>query len=176
MDTARTGIHGDIVCQQKTGGLRQEGVGSQHVLKKGAGVTFQNLKAVKPTDPHDAGDKRFSHNIDFSVRSLDESILLIGMEGDGEVAGKRPDRGGPDQEKEFGSINMTELSQIILHRKFDIDCRTGVIVVFDFSFREGSFVLGAPVDGLEALIDMAVTVHLSEDADFIRLKTLFMVL
>ena len=172
VDTARAGIHGDIVRQQKTGGLRQEGVGSQHVLKEGAGVAFQNLKAVKPTDPHDTGDKRFGHNIDFPVRSLDESILLIRMESNGEVTGKRPDRGGPDQEKEFGSINMTELSQIILHREFDIDCRTGVIVVFDFGFRESSLVLGAPVDGLEALIDMTVAVHLSEDADFICLKTL----
>ena len=94
------------------------------------------------------------------------------MESNRKVAGKRPDCSRPDQEEQFGMINMAEFSQIVLHRELDINGRAGVIVILDFSLCKGRLVLGTPVHGFEAFIDMAVPVHLAEDTDFIRFKAL----
>ena len=38
VDAAGAGVHGDVIRQQQAGGLGQEGVVRQHVLKEGAGM------------------------------------------------------------------------------------------------------------------------------------------
>ncbi len=48
VDAAGTGVHGDVVGQHQTGGLGQEGMVGQHILKEAARVSLHDLVAVKP--------------------------------------------------------------------------------------------------------------------------------
>ena len=172
MDTTGTGIHRDIVSQEETGGLGQEGMGGQHVFKEGSGMALQNFIAVKAADSHNTGNQRLCHDIDFPVGSLDESILLIRMESNGKVARKGPDGGGPDQEEDLGEIHVGELALIIMHGELYINGGAGIVMILNLRLRKGCLILGTPVDRLKTLVDVAVAIHFAENTHFIRFKTL----
>ena len=144
----------------------------QHILEEAAGVGLDDLIAVKAADLHDLIGQGFGHDIHFAVGSLDDGILLIRVQGDGKVAGERPDSRSPDDEEELALIDVRELAVIVVHRELDIDGGAGIVLIFDLGLGESGLVLGAPVDGLESLIDMAVAVHLAEHADFISFEAL----
>ncbi len=57
-----------------------------------------------------------------------------------------------------------------MHAELDINGGTGVVLIFDFGFCQRRFVLRAPVNGLEALVDIALFVHLAENLDLFRLE------
>ena len=67
---------------------------------------------------------------------------------------------------------MAQLALVVRHGELDVDRGDGVVLIFDLRLGQGGLVLGAPVHGLEALVDVAVAVHLAEDADLFRLKAL----
>ena len=62
---------------------------------------------------------------------------------------------------------MSELALVVIHRELHIDRGDRVFVVFDLRFRQGGLIVGAPVNRLESLVDVAIAVHLSEDAHLI---------
>ena len=65
---------------------------------------------------------------------------------------------------------MRELSKIVVHRELDVHGRAGVVLIFDLSLGQRRLVVVAPVDGLEALVDVALFVHRAEDLDLFCLK------
>ena len=170
VDAARAGIHGDIVGQQQTGGLVQEGVLCQHIFKEGAGVGLDNLVFGKPADAHDLFSQGLSHDIYLAVGGLYKGVALVGVQGDGQVSGQSPDGGGPDDEVELGVIHARELSQIVVHGEFDIYGGAGVVMILYLGLGQSGLVLGAPVHGLQALVDIALFEHLAEDLDLLGLK------
>jgi hypothetical protein len=55
------------------------------------------------------------------------------------------------------------------HGEGGVDAGGGVAFgIFQFGFRQGGLGAGAPVDGLEAPIDVALQVHLAEHGDLSR--------
>ena len=54
--------------------------------------------------------------------------------------------------------------------KADVDRVALVLGVLDLSLSQGGTVLGAPVNGLHALVDVAFLGHLAEDLDLAGLK------
>ncbi len=94
------------------------------------------------------------------------------MQGDGHIAGQGPDRRGPDHDEELAAVQMGELAQVVAHGEFDVDRGDRIVLVLDLSFRQGGFVLRAPVDGLEALVDITLAVHPAEDLDLLGLEGL----
>ena len=65
---------------------------------------------------------------------------------------------------------MRELSQIVVHRELHIHGRAGVVLIFDLSLGQRRLVVIAPVDGLEALVNVALFVHRAKDLDLFCLK------
>ncbi len=119
---------------------------------------------------HDLVHQGLSHDVGLAVFSLHEDIGLTGMEADTHVAGQGPDGGGPDHEVGLAQVEVAELAQIVLDGELDVDGSTGIILILDLGFCQSGLVLGAPVHGLQALVDVALFVHGTEDLDFLSLE------
>ena len=87
------------------------------------------------------------------------------MQGDGQVAGQGPDGGGPDDEAQLALVQVGELAQVVVHGELHIHRGAGVVLILDLRLGQGGLVVGAPVHGLEALVDVALLGHLAEDLD-----------
>ena len=170
MDAAGTGIHCDIFGVEQTGGLVQEGMLCQHIFKEAARMRFDDFIGFDAGDAHDLFRQRFGNDVHFAVFRLDDGVALTRMQADGHIAGQRPDRCRPDDEAELAVIQMRKLAQIILHGEFDVDRSAGIVLIFDLGLGKRGFVLRAPVDGLQTLIDVALAEHLAKDLDLLRLK------
>ena len=166
VNTSGTGIHGDIVCQHDKRGLRQERMICQHVLKEAAGMTIDHFVLGKAALFHDGFHQSFGHDVDLAVAGFHQNVVIVGVQRDAEVAGKRPDRGGPDHEVDFRQIDVGKLAQIIVDGELYEYRGTGIVFILDLCFCQCSLVVGAPVNRLEALVDIALLVHLTEDLDF----------
>ena len=171
VDAAGTRIHGDVVRQHKAARLGQERVACEHVLEEGTGMRLHGLVAVEAADLHDLLDQRLGHDIHLAVRRLDDSVALVGVQGDGEVAGERPDRGRPDHEVQLAVIQMGQLAQIVVHGELHIDGGAGNVLILNLRLGQCRLVVRAPVDGLETLVDVALLIHLAKHADLLRLET-----
>ena len=170
VDAAGTGIDRDIVGQHQQRGLRQEGMVCQHILKERAGMGFNDLVLREAALLHDGADQFFRHDIHFTVRRLDNSVSEIGVERDAEVAGQRPGGCCPDQEEQLFEVQMAEFALVVVHGELHIHGRNRIVMILDFSLGKGGLVVVAPVDRLQALVDMPVLIHLSEDTDFVSLE------
>ena len=172
VDTAGTGIHGDVLGVHQTGGLVQEGMLRQHILKELAGVGGDDLIMLEAADVHDLVHQSLRHDIGFAALGLDKNVGLPGVQADGQVAGQRPDGGCPDDEVGAAQVKACQLAQIILHGELDVDGGTGVVVVLDLGLGHGGGTHGTPVHGLQTLVDIALVEHPAKDLDFLRLKVL----
>ena len=94
------------------------------------------------------------------------------MQADGQVAGQRPDGGGPDHEVGFAQIKLGELALIVLHGELDVDGGAGIVLVLDIGLCHGGDAVGAPGHGLQALVDVALVEHPAKDLDLLGLKML----
>ena len=143
----------------------------EHVLIEAARMGLDDGIMLDLADVHDLLAECFGHDIHFAVILVfHDDVVFHGVECNREVAGKRPDRGCPDHEVELRLIEMRELSQIVVHRELDVHGRAGVVLIFDLSLGQRRLVVIAPVDGLEALVDVALFVHRAEDLDLFCLK------
>ena len=62
-------------------------------------------------------------------------------------AGKRPWRRGPDHDKDFATRKCrVDQCRIALEREFHVDRWARVLMIFNFSFREGGLILETPVN------------------------------
>ena len=165
-------LGGDVIRQHQQGCLGQERMIGQHVLKEAAGVGLHDLIFGNAALFHDRFHKVFGKDIALTVGSLHDGVTDVRMQRDADVAGQRPGRGGPDQEEELFLVQMTQLAQIIVDGELHVNRIDRILVIFDLRLGESGLVVIAPVNRLEALVDMPVAVHLSEDAHLIRLKAL----
>ena len=171
VDAAGTGVHGDIVRQHQAAGLGQEGMAGQHVLEEGTGVGLHDLIAVEAADAHDLLRQGLRHDIQLvAALRLDDGVALRRVQGNGQVAGQGPDGGGPDDEAELALVQVGELAQVVVHGELHIHRGAGVVLILDLRLGQGGLVVGAPVHGLEALVDVTVFVHLAEHPDLPGLK------
>ena len=149
MNAAGTGVHGDVVGKHETAGLGQEGVRRQHILEELAGVRLHDAVLLKAADAHDLLDERLRYDVHFiAACGLDDGVALARMQGDGEVAGQRPDGGRPDEEVELTEVEVRQLSEIVVHRELDVHGGAGVVLILDLRLGKRRLVVGAPVDGL----------------------------
>ena len=80
-------------------------------------------------------------------------IFFIRVEGDSHRRGQRPGRGGPDYGKDLLSLqNGIELRRVIPKLILHPYSRTGMVLVFDFRFRQRSFIVNAPIDRAQSFI------------------------
>ena len=172
VNTARTGIHGDILSVDQPGGFVHEGMLGQHILKEGAGVAGQDLVVLEAADVHDLVHQGLGHDVGVPIVRLDENIAVPGVEADSQVAGQGPDGGGPDHEVGVGQVKLAELAQIVLHGELDVNGGDGIVLVLDVGLGHGGNAVGAPGHGLQALVDVALVEHPAKNLDLLGLKVL----
>ena len=141
-----------------------------HVLEEAAGVGLHGLPGVEAAQAHDLLHQGLGHDVALAVWSLDNGVALAGVQGDGQVSRQGPDGGGPDHEEELGRIQVGQLPLIPVHGELHIDGGAGVVLVLDLRLRQGGLVMGAPVHGLQPLVDIPLLVHLAEDLYLLGLK------
>ena len=149
VDAAGTGIHRDIVGENQTGGLGQEGMRCEHVLIEVTGVGLKDRVVLDVADGHDLFDERLGDDVHLAViLVLHDGVALVGVQGDGKVTGQRPDRGRPNDEVELGLVEMAQLAEIVVHRELDVHGRAGIVLILDLRLSQGGLVVIAPVNGL----------------------------
>src|SRR5689334_15531504 len=85
---------------------------------------------------------------------LKRRILVIRMHSDTEIRGQRPRRRGPNHDKDFASCECRiDDGRIAPERKLHVDRWAGVLMIFDFSFRERGLVLDTPVNRPRAFVN-----------------------
>ena len=142
----------------------------QHVLKEGAGVGGQDLVGVKAPHLHHLLGEGLGHDIDLPVGGLDQGIGLVGVQSDGQVAGEGPDGGGPDDKEDLALVKLPQLPLVVVEGELHEGGGAGVVLVLDLGLGQGGLVVGAPVDGLEALVDVPPLIHGPKDLHLFRLE------
>ena len=121
---------------------------------------------------HRGLDQLAGHDV-VSIADLDEGILQVGVQAGGHVGGQGPGGGGPDDDPGLIQRDVV-LGQhavgVVGQLKADVNRVALVLGVLDLSLSQGGTVLGAPVNGLHALVDVAFLGHLAEDLDLACLK------
>ena len=165
-----TRIHGDVLGVHQTGGLVQEGMLCQHVLKELTGIGCQNLVILKAAHLHGLLGERLSHDVGLAVVGLHQNIAVSGMQADRHVAGERPDGGGPNDEEGLAEIKFTQLAQIVLHGEFYVYRGTGIVLVLNVSLCHSGGAEGTPGNRLQTLVDIALVEHTTEDLYLLTLE------
>ena len=65
---------------------------------------------------------------------------------------------------------MAQLALIVMHGELYIDGGAGIVLIFDLRLGQGRLVVGAPIHGLQALVDVTVLVHSAEHTDLLGLE------
>src|SRR6267143_5997782 len=90
------------------------------------------------------------------------------------VGGQGPRGGGPDHSvalvrRKPGEAKRLRNLLVFKKRKADIDRRVLALLVLDLGFGQRRAAVEAPVDGLQAAIDVALREQLAEHADLVGL-------
>ena len=132
----------------------------------------QDLVLVDMAALHRGLNELAGHDV-VGVTDLDEGIFQIGVQAGRDVGGQRPGGGRPDDDPCLVQRDVV-LGQhavgVVGQLEADIDGIALVLGVLDLSLGQGGAVLGAPVHGLHALVDVALLGHLAEDLDLAGLK------
>ena len=173
VDAAGAAFEGDMVAQDDQALAVQEGMLILHQFQLAAqnGVG-QDFVLVDVAALHRGLDQLAGHDV-VSIADLDEGILQVGVQAGGHVGGQGPGGGGPDDDPGLIQRDVV-LGQhavgVVGQLKADVDRIALVLGVLDLSLSQGGTVLGAPVNGLHALVDVAFLGHLAEDLDLAGLK------
>ena len=160
VDEAGAGVGGDEVGGEEPARARAEGVfvGERGEFVGGDGAL--DLVAAPPgAFLRDGFEERVADEIDISV-GVDARVEERRVEGDGEVRGERPGRGGPDEEEGVRLARELELH---------IDRLADVVGVFHLGLGERGAARDAPIHRLLATIDEALRDKVGEEAQLIGL-------
>ena len=101
---------------------------------------------------------------------FESNVFFVRMKSDGQGSGQRPGGRRPDDgEKLLAGERGVESCRIVEQRVLHPHRGTGVVFVFDLGLGERSFVVHAPVDGTQALIDEPIFVEREESGEHHRL-------
>ena len=106
-----------------------------------------------------------SHEYYFAF-TFNPSIFQIGVQCYCYVSRHGPGGGGPNYHVSvFAFCSFRQFAIVFNDRHFYEDGRSFLFAVFDFSFSQSSFAMGAPVNGLFTFVDVAFFSHFTEYTD-----------
>ena len=173
MDAAGAALQRDMVAQDHQTGAIKEGVlvfqqfqfAAQHHIG-------QDLILLDMAGVHGGLDQSRRHNMHL-VTDLDKGVFHGGVQTGGHVGGQRPGGGGPDHDPRLVQLDAMFRQnalgvgrQLIAH----IDGIALILGVLDFRLGQRGTVFRAPVDGLHALVDIALFSHFAENLHLPCLK------
>ena len=173
VDAARAAFQRDVVTQNDQTLAVKERMLILHELELTAENSLgQDFVLIDMAAFHRGLNELAGHDV-VGVTDLDEGIFQIGVQAGRDVGGQRPGGGRPDDDPCLVQRDVV-LGQhavgVVGQLEADIDGIALVLGVLDLSLGQGGAVLGAPVHGLHALVDVALLGHLAEDLDLAGLK------
>ena len=101
---------------------------------------------------------------------LEGRVLVIGVKGDGQVRRQGPGRRRPDDDRDRLARERRELRREVRdHREFHINGGRCLVLVLDLRLGQGGLVVGAPVDGTQALVNVPGPEESGQEAEDIGL-------
>ena len=173
VDAAGTALQRDVVAQDDPALLGQVDVLVAHELELCAADRLaHDLIVGDVAGVHDALDQLGGHDV-VLLADLDEGILELAVQADGLVGGQGPGGGGPDHE--VGLVHRDAMLcqhtvGVLGDMEADENGIAVVLAVLDLGLSQSGAAVGAPVNGLQALVDVALLCHLTEDLDLAGLK------
>ncbi len=172
VNASRTAVHCDIICINDHGIAVEEGMAGVHIFKFTSGHCSDDLVAFDSACRHCFGCEGFGYDIVIAVGGTENGVTFVGMESNGKVARESPCRCRPYDE--ICAVKVADgrklAALVIAYLELYIDRCAFVILIFDLGFGKCRFVVGAPVNGLETLVDVAFFEHLAENAHLACLK------
>ena len=107
------------------------------------------------------------------LADLDKGILKGTVQADGLVGGQGPGGGGPDHEVGLihrDAVLCQHTVGVLRNVEADEDGIAVVLAVLDLCLSQSGAAVGAPVHGLQALVDVALLGHLAKDLDLAGLE------
>ena len=153
VDSAGALFESDVIAIEAEGIAIEKRMTENNAIKFGAREAREDF--LFPTESFgDLREQAFGDD-GGAFRRIDNDVLILRMEGDGEVGGDGPGRGGPDERRRrCGRRARDRERRIARQLEAHVDGWAGVIFVFDFGFGERGAVFDAPVNGLETFIDI----------------------
>ena len=166
MDEAGTSFESDVVAEDDGDFTVIEGMLEDQAFELFARHDVgQDFVVVDFAGFHGRFDQVFGHEQVF-VADAYPDVFKVFVGTDGDVAGNGPRRRRPDEGEDFVRVGtFRHMAAEVDGLEFDVNGEGFIILVFDFSFSQGRFAVRAPVNGLQAFVDVAFLGHFPEDAD-----------
>ena len=173
VDAAGTAFQRDMVTQDDGALLGQIDVVVAHQLELSAGNRLaHDLVVLNMAGIHHALDQLGGHDM-VLLADLDKGILKGTVQADGLVGGQGPGGGGPDHEVGLihrDAVLCQHTVGVLRYMEADEDGIAVVLAVLDLCLSQSGAAVGAPVHGLQALVDVALLGHLAKDLDLAGLE------
>jgi len=152
---AAVGRH--IIREDDGRGAVDERVARREVFERAAGAFLGDRGlAFKLDGREERAEERLGAD-DALGAEVNDHVLEVRVDGDGEVGRDRPRRGGPDDDGERFVGRQVELGCLLRrHGELHPDGGGDVVLVLDLGFREGGFEGDGPVNGLLAAVNEAL--------------------
>ena len=170
MNAAGTCVECDVLAENDERIALEERMARGHKLHLSSLEHGDGSDSLKSRLFENAVAELLRHDIVFAVRRLDHAVLKSRIEADRKVAGDSPGGGSPDDEVCVIEVHAAEQALIVRHAELYEDRGDLIVLVLDLSLGESGLVGGAPIDGLFALVDVALLVHLAEHLDLLGLE------
>ena len=173
VDAAGTAFQRNMVTQDDGTLLGQIDVVVAHQLELSAGNRLaHDLVVLDMAGIHHTLDQLGGHDM-VLLADLDKGILKGTVQADSLVGGQGPGGGGPDHKVGLihrDAVLCQHTVGILRNVEADEDGIAVVLAVLDFCLSQSGAAVGAPVHGLQALVDVALLGHLAEDFDLAGLE------
>ena len=171
MNAACTAFQSNVVANNYKGFSVEERMLSLHVFKLNTLHCAYNFVILFAGFLHCISSKCFCHYIVF-ITAFDDGIIKIRSKANCNVTRKCPCSCCPNYKialLRFNSQSL-ELALIVINLKFYVDRMTWVFCVLNFCFCKSCLTVRAPVNRLQALVDVTLASHLCKNFNLLCLK------
>ena len=146
MDEARAGFERNVIAEDDRDLAVVEGMHEDHAFELFARHDVgQDFVVRNLTGLHGNVDSFFSHQEIF-IADANPDVFQVFVGTDGQVAGNGPRRRRPNEGEYLFRIGIfRHMAADVDGFELDVDGERFIVVVFDFSFRQGRFAVRAPV-------------------------------
>ena len=154
VDNTGASIHCDVVRHHTQNCAVQKRMGKIQIFELLSGKVGKLVRGSEASFVAEFRRELLGDDVYFALGfGFERHIFFVGMKSDSHRRGQRPGRGGPDYGKDLLSLqNGIELRRVIPKLILHPYSRTGMVLVFDFRFRQRSFIVNAPIDRAQSFI------------------------
>ena len=164
--TAGAALESDMVAQDDEGFPFEEGMTRRHRFEFPTGKGREDGILLPPGQLHDLLGQ-FGRQNEILPFALHHLVGEFRPQADRHVGREGPGGGGPDQEGGLVLVDPGRRQQalVILDREFDVNRIARVLGVLDLRLGQGRLAFRAPMDRLEAFINIPLQSHFPEHPD-----------